>query len=189
MLLLTSILALIVSISLHEFFHALAADKLGDPTPRAYGRLTINPLAHIDPIGTVLIPLIGALSGLPVIGWAKPTPIDPYNFKNPRRDEIIVSLAGPFSNFLLAFIFSKINHPISFTFVTISLILGIFNLLPFPPLDGSKVLLNLLPVDSAHKWSEAFEKYGQFLIILLLFSGLLSRLMSPILTFLLQLLY
>lgn len=189
MLLLTSILALIVSISLHEFFHALAADKLGDPTPRAYGRLTINPLAHIDPIGTVLIPLIGALSGLPVIGWAKPTPIDPYNFKNPRRDEIIVSLAGPFSNFLLAFIFPKINHPISFTFVTISLILGIFNLLPFPPLDGSKVLLNLLPVDSAHKWSEAFEKYGQFLIILLLFSGLLSRLMSPILTFLLQLLY
>ena len=189
MLLITSILALIISISLHEFCHALAADKLGDPTPRAYGRLTLNPLAHIDPVGTVLIPLIGTLSGLPVIGWAKPTPIDPYNFQNPRRDEVIVALAGPLSNFLLAFLFSRIHHPLSVTFVVTSLVLGIFNLLPLPPLDGSKILLNLLPLESAHRWQQALEQYGHLLIILLLFSGLLSRIMNPILAFCLKLLY
>ena len=99
-------LCLIIAITIHEFFHALAADKLGDPTPRSFGRLSLNPLAHADLFGTFLLPLMSTFTGIPTIGWAKPVPIDPYNFRHPRRDEIIVSLAGPLSNLSLAFICS-----------------------------------------------------------------------------------
>ncbi len=186
---LLSVFSLIIVISLHEFCHALAADKLGDPTPRAYGRLTLNPKAHIDPIGTLLLPLFGALSGFPVIGWAKPTPIDPYNFKNPRRDETFVALAGPLSNFLLAFFLSLFNSSFATYVGNISLFLGIFNLLPIPPLDGSKILLNLLPVDEAAKIEASFERYGYLLIALLLISGLLSKIIYPIFSFFSNLLY
>lgn len=184
-----SVFSLIIVISLHEFCHALAADKLGDPTPRAYGRLTLNPLAHIDPIGTILLPLIGVISGFPVLGWAKPTPIDPYNFKNPRRDETIVALAGPFSNFILAISLSLFHSSFATYVGNISLFLGIFNLLPIPPLDGSKILLNLLPVDEAAKIEASFERYGYLLIALLLISGLLSKIIYPIFSFFSNLLY
>ncbi len=187
--LLISLLAVIISITIHEFFHAFAADKLGDPTPRAYGRLSLNPMAHIDPLGTILLPLFGAISGFPVIGWAKPTPIDPFNFQNPRKGEIIVSLAGPLSNFLLAFLVSLFPNQITFTISTVSLYLGIFNLIPVPPLDGSKILLNLLPVDEAAKIESSFDRYGYFFIILLLISGLLSKIIQPIFSFLINLLY
>lgn len=187
--LLISLLAVIISITIHEFFHAFAADKLGDPTPRAYGRLSLNPMAHIDPLGTILLPLFGAISGFPVIGWAKPTPIDPFNFQNPRKGEIIVSLAGPLSNFLLAFLVSLFPNQITFTISTVSLYLGIFNLIPIPPLDGSKILLNLLPVDEAAKIESSFDRYGYFFIILLLVSGLLSKIIQPIFSFLINLLY
>lgn len=186
---LLSVFSLIIVISLHEFCHALAADKLGDPTPRAYGRLTLNPLAHIDPIGTILLPLIGVISGFPVLGWAKPTPIDPYNFKNPRRDETIVALAGPFSNFILAISLSLFHSSFATYVGNISLFLGIFNLLPIPPLDGSKILLNLLPVDEADKIEASFERYGYLLIALLLISGLLSKIIYPIFSFFSNLLY
>ena len=186
---LISVSSLILIISLHEFFHALAADKLGDPTPRAYGRLTLNPLAHIDPIGTVLLPLIGTLSGFPIIGWAKPTPIDPYNFKNPRRDETIVAFAGPLSNFILAFLLSLFHMEITKYIGNVSLFLGIFNLLPIPPLDGSKILLNLLPVDKASKIEASFDQYGYLLIALLLISGLLGKIIYPIFSFASNLLY
>jgi len=186
---LISVISLIIVITIHEFCHALAADKLGDPTPRAYGRLTLNPLAHIDLFGTIILPLISALTQLPILGWAKPTPIDPYNFAHPRRDETIVALAGPFSNFLLAFILSRFPSPFAHFIANISLYLGIFNLFPIPPLDGSKVLLNLLPQDSAVKVEQAFERYGFVLIALLIFSGLLSRLLDPIFSFALNLLY
>jgi len=186
---LLSVFSLIIVISLHEFCHALAADKLGDPTPRAYGRLTLNPLAHIDPIGTILLPLIGVISGFPVLGWAKPTPIDPYNFKNPRRDETIVALAGPFSNFILAISLSLFHSSFATYVGNISLFLGIFNLLPIPPLDGSKILLNLLPVDEAAKIEASFERYGYLLIALLLISGLLSKIIYPIFSFFSNLLY
>ena len=186
---LLSVFSLIIVISLHEFCHALAADKLGDPTPRAYGRLTLNPKAHIDPIGTLLLPLFGALSGFPVIGWARPTPIDPYNFKNPRRDETIVAFAGPLSNFILAFLLSLFHSSFATYIGNISLFLGIFNLLPIPPLDGSKILLNLLPVDQAAKIEASFEHYGYLLIALLLISGLLSKIIYPIFSFFSNLLY
>ena len=187
-------LCLIIAITVHEFFHAFAADKLGDPTPRSFGRLSLNPLAHADPLGTFLLPLMSTLTGIPTIGWAKPVTIDPFNFKHPKKDEIIVSLAGPFSNFLLATICSlliRFVNPESFLIsiffylILINISLFVFNLLPIPPLDGSKVFLNILSPQSQERWSQAFDRYGLVLLLILVFlpignSSLLSLIMSPI---------
>lgn len=180
-------LALIVAITIHEFSHALAADKLGDPTPRSMGRLTLNPLKHLDPIGTIALIFLG-------FGWGKPVPIDPYNLQHPKRDEAIISLAGPISNLILALIISLIVrflplNNISILFLSIlvqmNVVLAIFNLLPLPPLDGSKIFLALLPQDKSIQWQEAFEKYGFVLIIVLLFlpiggSNIISLIISPV---------
>ena len=180
-------LALIVAITIHEFSHALAADKLGDPTPRSLGRLSLNPLKHLDPIGTIALIFLG-------FGWGKPVPIDPYNLQHPKRDEAIISLAGPVSNLLLALIISLIVrflplNNISILFLSIlvqmNVVLAIFNLLPLPPLDGSKIFLALLPQDKSLQWQEAFEKYGFVLIIVLLFlpiggSNIISLIIGPI---------
>jgi Zn-dependent protease len=176
------LLSLLIAITVHEFCHALAADKLGDPTPRAYGRLSLNPLVHLDLLGTLMLFIAR-------FGWGKPVPIDPYNFRHPRRDETIVALAGPLSNFLLAFIFSRFPGNLTFILTYTNLYLGIFNLFPIPPLDGSKILLNILPIDTAIKIETAFERYGFVLIALLIVSGLLTRLLSPIFSFGLNLLY
>jgi Zn-dependent protease len=198
-----SILCLILAITVHEFCHALAADFLGDPTPRSMGRLTLNPLAHADPIGTFLLPLMSALSGIPTIGWAKPVPIDPFNFRNPKRDEIITSLAGPLSNLSLAIItslflrFLPINSSITsyilYIFILINISLAIFNLIPIPPLDGSHIFLNLLPDKSRLKWEEAFAQYGFILLILLIFfplgrQSILASIISPPINLILKLL-
>lgn len=187
-------LCLIIAITIHEFFHALAADKLGDPTPRSFGRLSLNPLAHADPFGTFLLPLMSAFTGIPTIGWAKPVPIDPYNFRHPKRDETIVSLAGPLSNLFLAVVCSfllRLFSPLTlignifFYLILINTSLFVFNLLPIPPLDGSKVFLNLLPPQSYAKWSEAFDHYGIVLLLIFVFlpiSGgrsLINLIMSP----------
>jgi len=195
-------LCLIVAITIHEFFHSLAADKLGDPTPRSFGRLSLNPLAHADPIGTFLLPLMSAFTGIPTIGWAKPVPIDPFNFRHPKKDEIIVSLAGPLSNLSLAIISSLFIRFLSYSFVSvvfyylilINISLFVFNLLPIPPLDGSKVFLNLLSPQSQAKWSEAFDHYGFILLLIFVFLPLgngyspISLIMSPIVKFIFQLL-
>lgn len=198
---LISILCLILAITVHEFSHALLADFLGDPTPRSRGRLTLNPLAHADPIGTFLLPLFSAISGIATIGWAKPVPIDPFNFRHPKRDEIIVSLAGPVSNLLLATItslalrFIPINSDlifyIGYLFTLINISLAIFNLIPIPPLDGSHILLNLLPENSRIKWEEAFSQYGFILLILLIFfpigsQTILGSIISPIIHWILN---
>lgn len=175
MIKLISLLILIAAISIHEFSHALAADKLGDPTPRSFGRLTLNPIAHADPLGTIILPLLSTLTGIPTIGWAKPVPIDQFNFRNPKRDLIITSLAGPLSNLLFALIAALIanifnlNSIIIYIIILINISLAIFNLIPIPPLDGSKILFSLLPEESSQRWQAAFDHYGFFLIIILVF--------------------
>jgi len=194
-----SFLSLIAAITIHEFSHALVADKLGDPTPRSMGRLSLNPLAHADPIGTILLPLISALTGLPTIGWAKPVVIDPFNLKNPKRDEILISLAGPASNLSLALIISLIANIFHiqsifvYLLVIINISLFVFNLIPVPPLDGSRLLLNLLSSESSAQWEEALNRYGFILLIVLVFlplvngQSLISAIMVPIVNFIFKL--
>lgn len=192
-----SFICLIIAITFHEFCHALAADHMGDPTPRSNGRLTLNPLAHADPIGTIALPLINIFTGIATIGWAKPVPIDPFNFRHPQRDEIIVSLAGPSSNLLLAAISSLIIHfiPLSqiliiffYMLALVNISLFTFNLIPIPPLDGSHILLNLLSEKSRIQWQETFDRYGIILIIVLVFfpiahgQSLVSLVISPIIS-------
>ncbi|HEX8923609.1 MAG TPA: site-2 protease family protein [Patescibacteria group bacterium] len=191
--------ALLISITFHEFSHAFVADRLGDPTPRSYGRLTLNPAAHADLLGTIILPLLGAFTGLPTIGWAKPVPIDRYNLQNPRRDEMLISLAGPASNFLLAIFVTLF---IKFTglyimplliLILINISLAVFNLIPIPPLDGSKILLNLLPADKSYEWEKIFDQYGLLFLILFLFipfggSTLVSMVLTPVTQFILSLL-
>lgn len=188
-----TLLSLIVAITIHEFFHAFIADKLGDPTPRSLGRLTLNPLKHLDPIGTIALIFLG-------FGWGKPVPIDPYNFKKPRRDEALVSLAGPASNLILALVVSLLVKFIPLNYVSLlmlssliqlNVILAVFNLLPLPPLDGSKIFLSLLPNETSQQWKEAFDKYGLFLIIILLFlpiggSNIISLVIGPIIRIILR---
>lgn len=186
-------LALVVAITIHEFSHALIADKLGDPTPRSLGRLSLNPLRHLDPIGTIALIFFG-------FGWGKPVPIDPFNFQHPKRDEALVSLAGPVSNLLLALIISLIVKFITLNnvlvlflsiLIQINVVLAVFNLLPLPPLDGSKIFLAILPQDKSYQWQQAFEKYGFLLIIVLLFlpfhgSNIISLIISPIIQLILR---
>lgn len=164
-------IALVIAITIHEYSHALAADRLGDPTPRSLGRLSLNPLRHLDPLGTLMIFVLR-------FGWGKPVPIDAYNLKNPRRDELIIALAGPVSNLILATLLSLLSNLIPqnfillsflFTLIQINIILAVFNLLPIPPLDGSKIFLNLLPVDTSIKWQEAFDRFGIIILLVTLF--------------------
>src|SRR3989344_5807861 len=140
---------LIIAIGIHEAAHCYMADYLGDPTPRALGRLTLNPLAHLDPLGTIVILVTGAF------GWGKPSPFDPYNLKNPRSDTAKIALAGPVSNILLAvllsFLFRLFSPPYALSTILYSLIslninLALFNLIPLPPLDGSKIFLICSPL-------------------------------------------
>lgn len=161
------ILVILGSISVHEYFHAKAADILGDPTPRLAGRLTVNPIAHIDPIGLLMLVLIR-------IGWAKPVPINPYNFKNPNQGMMIVGLAGPVANFLLAWILAVIlrTAPGLNSFwayllsnaIFVNLALMVFNLLPIPPLDGSRIFTQFLP----YEWQYNLERYGFLILVLIL---------------------
>ena len=174
---------IIIAIGIHEAAHCFMADYLGDPTPRSLGRLTLNPLVHLDPLGTLVILFTG------VFGWGKPSPFDPYNLKSPRRDMALIALAGPVSNVMLAILLSSIFrlfnlHPLSsifYSLVSLNINLALFNLLPIPPLDGSKIFLNsgLNPRQS---------QLGYFFLIFLIMTGLVSTLLSPISSFLLHLL-
>ncbi len=152
---LTGLLILIVSIIAHEVAHGIAALWQGDPTAKDAGRLTLNPIPHIDPIGSVFLPILFTLSGSPIMfGWAKPVPINPYNFKNQRFGEAFVAAAGPLTNIIIAAVFLTIlktvtigEFMVSFCAiaVVINVVLALFNLMPIPPLDGSKILFSLIP--------------------------------------------
>ena len=192
LLVLAFLLIIGLVISVHEASHAYFANRLGDPTARLLGRMTLNPAAHVDPIGTIIVPLVLFIFGGFVFGWAKPTPINPLNFAHPRRDSAIVAFAGPASNFTLAILFSIIFRvfPIDILLIIISinLILGIFNLIPIPPLDGYKVLLGIVPKEIALRLA-VLENYGPIILIvfLLFFIRVFSPIIFGVLNFLLQL--
>jgi Zn-dependent protease len=185
---------LIASLSFHEAAHAWTANRLGDPTARHLGRLTLNPLAHIDWIGTVLFPVLAWLSQLPLIGWAKPVPVDMRNLKAPRRDFAIVALAGPVSNLILALGLAvllkaqggmvpddgqTVVTSILVNAVFLNVLLAVFNLLPIPPLDGGNVLAGFVP-EGAARMIDQMRPYGFFLLYALLLTGVLTRFVFPI---------
>jgi Zn-dependent protease len=184
---------LLLSLTIHEAAHAWTADTLGDPTARALGRVSLNPLVHVDPIGTVLLPLIAAFSHFPLIGWAKPVPVALRNLRNPRRDFMLVAAAGPTSNLLQAVVAAGILrlvwHPgtaddpgilatVLFLAVQINLLLAFFNLIPVPPLDGGNVMLGLLPPGLAAGYAR-LQQYGFIVLYVLLFTGIASAVIMP----------
>ena len=185
--------SLIIAVTIHEFAHAFIADKLGDPTPSLQGRVTLNPIAHLDPVGTIMLLLFR-------FGWGKPVPFDPFNLRHPKRDSALIALAGPASNLILATLLSitaKLSgSPLLILFSTplimMNINLAIFNLLPVPPLDGSKILYGLLPMDWADEYNDFMSSYGQILLILLILpiggSSLAINLILPVINVLTQLL-
>jgi Zn-dependent protease len=182
---------LLLSLSVHEAAHAWTADRLGDPTARMLGRITLNPLAHIDWIGTVLFPLISVLTGFPLLGWAKPVPVNFRNLKAPRRDFAFVALAGPVSNLVLAALATPIflmiygdGDPemvsiLAARFVVLNVSLAVFNMIPFPPLDGGNVLSGFVP-ESVAAAIDQLRPYGFIILYALLFTGALSRFVFPV---------
>lgn len=190
------LLALGIGVVFHEVAHGWVAEKLGDPTARMRGRVTLNPLVHIDPIGSVLLPMIMIFTGSPPIGWAKPVPVNFSALRNPKRDMILVAIAGAATNFILALIASLIMktgliNPGSLLkllltqIVVINVILAVFNLVPIPPLDGSRIVMGLLPNDLAYKYMR-LERIGFFIIIILFASGILFRVIWPVIAALLS---
>ncbi len=189
---LTLFAVLLVSLSIHEAAHAWAADRLGDPTARLLGRLTINPIAHIDPIGTLLLPGIAILTGLPIIGWAKPVPVNLNQLRHPRRDFMYIAAAGPASNMLQALVLAGaawLMFPggLEDSFAALLLLQGIFlnvllalfNLIPVPPLDGGNVIGGLLPERVADAYDRLIRPWGFLILYAILLSGLFSRLIVP----------
>ncbi len=184
-----------VAVMIHEVSHGWVALSLGDPTAKEAGRLTLNPLKHMDPVGTVALPLILLLLRAPfVFGWAKPVPINPFLLRHPKRDLLWVGLAGPAANLALAVVAAalvQILGPVRFplaasllrTLALISLVLGTFNLLPIPPLDGSRILAGLLPAQAA-RLLLLLEQWGIVLVVALLYLGVLDRVLWPIVRFL-----
>jgi Zn-dependent protease len=212
------LIAFLFAICVHESAHAWTANRCGDPTARMLGRISLNPIKHIDPVGTLLMPVIAMVTGFPVIGWAKPTPVDPRNFRNPVLDDVLTSVAGPVSNFLVAtgtvaFLFviaktsveghglvqsmplayrlgiagtsgSSVLVPLTlflYELMLINIVLGVFNLIPVPPLDGSHVLRHFL----SEPIRRAYDAMGIFGLLALVYLGgnLLFRLISPFLSF------
>jgi Zn-dependent protease len=191
-----SLIAVFAAIVFHEVSHGYVAFRLGDPTARNQGRLTLNPLAHIDPVGTVLVPIVLAIVNAPLFGWAKPVPINPHYFRNPFRGMLYVAVSGPGANFVLALVTAGLGHllllgvPGSVLFVPGSLganlirallfllgvfviynvLLGLFNMIPIPPLDGSRVLTYFLPTEGK-RFMLSIERYGFLILIGIIFLG------------------
>ena len=211
------VIAFVFAISVHESAHAWMANLRGDPTARMLGRITLNPIKHIDPVGTVILPLLAIVTHIPMLGWAKPTPVNPNNFKNPMLDDILTSVVGPISNFAIVLstvgvlgLIALVSHvgraiihviplvypdqldmltaqtnsvlmPISlllYEVAIINIVLGVFNLIPVPPLDGSHVLRHFLPSPV----QKAYDTVGWFGLLALVYFGgnFLWRLISPV---------
>jgi Zn-dependent protease len=192
---------LVVAVILHEVSHGVVAGWFGDRTAQEAGRVTLNPIPHIDPFGSVVLPAMGALLGIPVIAWAKPVPVNPMRMRRPRRDMLYVSLAGPTTNFLLMALaalgaraaFDPDTLPrfgatiadlpllvqVLFSFALVNMFLGLFNLLPIPPLDGSAMIERVLPANWLPHWYR-FRPYGFLVLFLLVFStGVVSDFLRP----------
>jgi len=187
--LIVALLVLIFSLSVHEAAHAWSASRLGDDTAKRLGRVTLNPVVHVDPIGTLLLPLIAMLSGAPLIGWAKPTPVNTRNLRNPRRDQILVTAAGPASNLIIAIVAAAAMAAgamsggrwldlLVYEALTLNVLLAVFNMLPIPPLDGGQILMALLPRSVAAQMGFLYQ-YGFLILMGLLVAGVLGYLIAP----------
>ena len=188
--------ALLFSLTIHEMAHAVTADWFGDPTARRLGRISLNPAVHIDPVGSLLLPLFGILAGGFVFGWAKPVPVNPANLKNHRRDFLVIAAAGPASNIFLAVAASLLLGAVpdgsgavggatgvlatfGFTMLQLNVLLAVFNMLPVAPLDGGNVLAGLLPESLAAGYDRLVRPYGFIILIVLMATGWLYRLVGP----------
>lgn len=197
-----AIIPILLAITLHEVAHGYVANYFGDSTAKMLGRLTLNPIKHIDIFGTIIVPAILLALGGVLFGWAKPVPVNPRNLKNPRYNMVVVAAAGPLMNGLMAILWAAIlkislvffaNQTMVFEFlkamamigIQMNLILMLVNLVPIPPLDGSKVVMGLLPGPMAYKFSR-LEPYGFLIILVLLYFGILSAILVPILTILIN---
>jgi Zn-dependent protease len=192
--LLVAFVILISSLTFHEAAHAWTANRLGDPTARLLGRLTLNPAVHVDVIGTIVFPLVAMITGFPLIGWAKPVPVDTRNLGHPRLDFAIVAAAGPISNLILAAIgaavftiwsadaSSETRELIAtglLRFVLLNVLLAVFNMIPVPPLDGGNILMGIVP-ESAAQMIDKLRPWGFVLLYALMLSGVLAAIIFPV---------
>jgi len=199
-----AMIVLLFSLTVHEMSHAWTADQFGDPTARLLGRVSLNPIVHADPIGTILFPLISMVSGAPLLGWAKPVPVNLRYLRHPRRDYMLVAAAGPTSNLVLALFAAlllvllpvqpqtigepNVSVPLAALLsnaVRLNVLLAVFNMIPIPPLDGGNVLAGLLHGSAARAY-DSLRRYGFLILYALMFSGVLWRLVGPPENFLLS---
>jgi Zn-dependent protease len=200
-----SLVVLLFSLTVHETAHAFTANYFGDPTARLAGRISLNPAVHVDPVGTILFPLIAMFTGVPLIGWAKPVPVVSSRLRHPRRDYMFVAAAGPASNLLLAFAAGMVLRMLPVTpvllgepnvsvpiatllsrAVQLNVLLAVFNMIPIPPLDGGNVIGGLLPRALAHGFDSLLRPYGFILLYALILTGGFEYLVIPPSRFLLS---
>ncbi len=185
---------LLLSLTIHEAAHALTANWYGDPTARRLGRISLNPAVHVDPVGTVILPLLGILAGGFVFGWAKPVPVNPANLRRPRQDFLVIAAAGPASNIVLAIGASWLLAAVgleaaggwagavatfAFAMLQLNLLLAVFNMIPVPPLDGGNVLAGLLPEWLAEPYDRLVRPWGFVILLVLMATGGLYQIIGP----------